>query len=217
MTGDIPSGDTPSSDISSSDTPSGDILDLGPQARLVARLAERATDEQLAAPTPCPDYAVRHLLGHLVGLAQAFEQAARKEFGPGLDTAPDSFLPDVGPGWRDELPRALDALAGAWRDPAAWQGMTRAGGVDLPGEVAGLVALDELVVHGWDLARATGQEYGPDEASLEAAWALLTPTGDGGEGPDGLFGKPVPVPEEAPLLDRVIGLSGRDPGWRPAA
>ncbi|AZM52558.1 TIGR03086 family protein [Streptomyces sp. WAC 01529] len=206
MTGDIPS----------SDIPSGDIPDLGPQARLVARLAEHVTDEQLAAPTPCPDYAVRHLLGHLTGLAQAFEQAARKEFGPSLDTAPDSFLPDVGPGWRDELPKALDALAGAWRDPAAWQGMTRAGGVDLPGEVAGLVALDELVVHGWDLARATGQEYGPDEASLESARALLTPTGDEGESPEGLFGKPVPVPEEAPLLDRVIGLSGRDPGWRAA-
>ncbi len=37
--------------------------------------------------------------------------------------------------------------------------MTKAGGVDLPGEVAGLVALDELVVHGWDVARATGQAY----------------------------------------------------------
>ncbi|WP_051819566.1 TIGR03086 family metal-binding protein [Streptomyces sp. NRRL S-920] len=204
MTGDIPSGDTDS----------GDILDLGPQARLVARLAERITDGQLAAPTPCPDYAVRHLLGHLIGLARAFEQAARKEFGPALDTDPASHVPDIGPGWREELAEALDALAGAWRDPAARQGMTRAGGVDLPGEVAGLVALDELVVHGWDLARATGQEYAPDEADLEGARALLTPTGEAGGEPDGLFGKPVPVPEGAPLLDRVIGLSGRDPGWR---
>ncbi|MGW0537703.1 TIGR03086 family metal-binding protein [Streptomyces sp. NPDC003032] len=196
------------------DTVSGDTLDLGPQARLVARLAEQVTDEQLAAPTPCPAYAVRHLLGHVIGLARAFEQAARKEFGPTLDQNPAGVVPDVGPGWRGELPKALDALAEAWRDPAARQGMTRAGGVDLPGEVAGLVALDELVVHGWDLARATGQEYAPDEVSLEGARALLAPTGEGDEEPGGLFGPPVPVPEGAPLLDRVIGLSGRDPGWR---
>lgn len=194
-----------------------DILDLGPQARLVARIADGVTDDQLAAPTPCPEYAVRNLLGHVLGLSVAFGQAARKEFGPGLDQDPGSFVPDIGPGWRGELPKALDALADAWRSPAAWQGMTRAGGVDLPGEVAGLVALDELVVHGWDLARATGQEYAPDEASLEAAKALLTPEGDAEADADGggLFGAPVPVPDDAPLLDRVIGLSGRDPGWRP--
>ncbi|MFF1375193.1 TIGR03086 family metal-binding protein [Streptomyces sp. NPDC058308] len=193
---------------------------MGPQARLVVRIAGRITDEQLAAPTPCPDYAVRHLLGHLLGLAGAFEEAARKEFGPALDRNPGSVLPDVGPTWREELPKALDGMAGAWRDPAAWQGMTRAGGIDLPGEVAGLVALDELVVHGWDLARATGQEYAPDAASLEGARALLSPAAQAepaGDTPDGagLFGTPVPVPDGAPLLDRVIGLSGRDPGWRP--
>lgn len=44
-------------------------------------------------------------------------------------------------------------MAGAWKDPAAWTGMTRAGGVDLPGEIAAAVAADELVLHGWDLAR----------------------------------------------------------------
>ena len=38
-------------------------LDLGPQALIVARLAEEVGDEQLEAPTPCPEYAVRHLLG----------------------------------------------------------------------------------------------------------------------------------------------------------
>ncbi|WP_399923811.1 TIGR03086 family metal-binding protein [Streptomyces kanamyceticus] len=193
-----------------------DHLDLAPQARLVAQLAAHVTEEQLPAPTPCPQYAVRNLLGHLIGLAQAFEAAARKDFGPALDQDPASTVPDIGPGWRDELPKALDALAEGWRDPAARQGMTRAGGVDLPGEVAGLIALDELVVHGWDLARSTGQEYAPDEASLEGALAVLAPGGEEGEEPGGLFGPPVPVPDGAPLLDRVIGLSGRDPGWRAA-
>ncbi|MEV2254905.1 TIGR03086 family metal-binding protein [Streptomyces sp. NPDC050147] len=192
------------------------IVDFERQARLVVAVAEGITDEQLSAPTPCPEYRVRHLLGHLVGLTGAFRDAGRKDLGPGLDQSPGDSLPDVGPEWRVELPKLLDELVEVWRDPAAYEGMTRAGGIDLPGAVAGAVALDELVVHGWDLARATGQAYAPDEASLAVAHELLTPQeGDASE--DSPFGTPVPVPDDAPLLDRVIGLSGRDPGWTPGA
>ncbi|MFF8035398.1 MULTISPECIES: TIGR03086 family metal-binding protein [unclassified Streptomyces] len=189
--------------------------DLGPQTRIVARLAERVTDEQLTGATPCPDYAVRNLLGHLAGLAVAFRDAGRKDLGATTDTSPDSAVPDIGPGWRAELPEVLGELAGAWRDPAAWTGTTRAGGVDLPGAVAGAVAVDELVVHGWDLARATGQDYAPDPAALRMAYDLLTASAE--EPGNSLFGPVVPVPPDAPLLDRVVGLSGREPGWtRPA-
>ncbi|MFD0209124.1 TIGR03086 family metal-binding protein [Streptomyces hirsutus] len=194
-------------------------LDLGPQARIIARLAEGVTDAQLADGTPCPRYAVRHLLGHLAGLSVAFRDAGRKDLGVTTDTSPDTALPDLRPGWREDLPAELDELAEAWRDPRAWTGMTRAGGVDLPGEVAGAVVADELVVHGWDLARATGQDYAPDPAALEAAHTFLLaaaaePGRDGGEG---IFGPVVPVPSDAPLLDRTVGLSGRDPEWTPKA
>lgn len=57
------------------------------------------------------------------------------------------------------MPRQLTDLVEAWRDPAAWAGMTEAGGVRMPAEEMGVVALDELVLHGWDLARATGQPF----------------------------------------------------------
>ncbi|MGW6294333.1 TIGR03086 family metal-binding protein [Streptomyces sp. NPDC055058] len=189
-------------------------LDLGPQARIVARLAGAVTDEQLADRTPCPDYQVRHLLGHLTGLAVAFRDAARKDLGETTDTAPTSAVPGIGPGWRRELDEALDGLAEAWRDPRAWTGTTRAGGVDLPGEVAGAVAADELLVHGWDLARATGHDYAPDPAALAASHAFLRAAAEesGGAG-NGIFGPVVPVPADAPLLDRTVALSGRDPGW----
>ncbi|MBT2900498.1 TIGR03086 family protein, partial [Streptomyces sp. McG3] len=96
---------------------------------------------------------------------------------------------------------------------------------------AGAVALNELVVHGWDLARSTGQPYTAGEAELRSCEALLTPAeedgpddpdGAGGadagnatDGSDSLFGVPVPVPDGSPLLDRVIALSGRRPDWRP--
>jgi uncharacterized protein (TIGR03086 family) len=191
------------------------IVDLGPQARIVARLAETVTDEQLTAPTPCPDCAVRNLLGHLHMLSVAFRDAARKNLGATTDTSPNAAVPDIGPGWREELPKALDDLADAWRDPAAWTGMTRAGGVSLPGEIAGAVVADELVIHGWDLARATGRPYEPDPAALHSAHTFLLAAADDPNRGSGLFGPVVPVPETAPLLDRAVGLSGRNPGWTP--
>lgn len=108
------------------------------------------------------------------------------------------------------------ALADTWRDPAAWTGMTRAGGVDLPGATAGAVLADELVVHGWDLARATAQEYAPDPAALRAAYGFLrAAAGDGLARGRGVVGPVVPVPEDARPLDRALGLSGRDPRWSP--
>ncbi|MFD9368865.1 TIGR03086 family metal-binding protein [Streptomyces sp. NPDC060020] len=191
------------------------MFDLGPQARIVARLAAGVPDARLDDPTPCPEYAVSHLLGHLAGLAVAFRDAARKDLGPTTDTAPGAATPSLPVGWREELPRVLGELAEAWRDPAAWTGMTRAGGVDLPGEIAAAVAVDELVIHGWDLARATGQEYTPDQAALHASHAFLLAAAEDESRGGGIFGAIVPVPDDAPLLDRAAGLSGRDPGWTP--
>ncbi|MGW1213267.1 TIGR03086 family metal-binding protein [Streptomyces sp. NPDC002499] len=188
-------------------------LDLGPQARVIARLAEGVTDGQLADRTPCPESAVRNILGHLTGLSVAFRDAGRKELGATTDTNPNDAVPDIGPGWRQELPKVLDELADAWRDPAAWTGMTRAGGLDLPGEIAGAVAVDELVIHGWDLARATGQPYEPDPAALRVAHDFLLAAAEDPSRGGGIFGPVVPVPADAPLLDRAVGLSGRNPGW----
>jgi uncharacterized protein (TIGR03086 family) len=95
--------------------------------------------------------------------------------------------------------------------------MTRVGGVDLPGEVAAVVALDELVVHGWDLARATGQPYKCDRSSLEIVHGFIQQVAapEAASQRNGIFGPVVAVPAEAPLLDRVIGLAGRDPHWCP--
>lgn len=153
-------------------------LDLEPAARRIAALLDGVDDARLCGPTPCPDYAIRELLGHLAMLAAAFRDAARKDLGPGTATAPDAALPILDDDWRETLPRRLEELAAAWRSPAAWTGMTRAGGVELPGEVAAAVALDELVVHGWDLARSTGQPYAAGEGELRACAALLAPDED---------------------------------------
>jgi uncharacterized protein (TIGR03086 family) len=193
------------------------FLDLRPQARIVARLAVDLPEDRLADPTPCPGYRIGGLLSHLAGLAIAFRDAARKDLGPTTAAAPDAdAVPDLPADWREQLPRALAEMAVAWRDPAAWTGMTRAGGVELPGGVAGAVATDELVIHGWDLARAAGRPYEPDPAALHASYAFLRASAeedDAGRGE--IFGPVVPVSDDAPLLDRAVGLSGRDPRWTP--
>lgn len=192
------------------------MLDLGPQAREVKGLLDGVADDHLAAPTPCEDYSVRELLGHLHGLSGAFTDAARKDLGPGTSQSPGDSLPRLPADWRESMPARLDELAAAWREQPAWEGQTQAGGVSLPGAVAGLVALNELVLHGWDLARATGQEYHGDPDSLRASVAMLSGPGDL-EGARGtIFGPVVEVPDDAPLLDRAVALGGRRPDWSPA-
>jgi uncharacterized protein (TIGR03086 family) len=191
------------------------MLDLEPAARQMANLLDRVTDGQLAAPTPCDDYTLGDLIDHVGGLSQAFTAAAKKEFGPELSQGPSGDAARLGKDWRTRIPGQLTTLVEAWRDPAAWKGMTRAGGIDLPAEVAGRVALNELVIHGWDVARTTGQLFDCDTEALEACWELLAErsAGDQEAGDDDPFGPVVEVPTDAPLLDRLIGLSGRNPTW----
>jgi uncharacterized protein (TIGR03086 family) len=191
------------------------VTDFEQATQAVAAVAAGISDEQLGDPTPCPGMAVRNMLGHLVGLSVAFRDAARKDLGPTTGTDPSGTLPDIDDEgrWRTELPLRLAELTAAWRDPAAWDGMTQAGGVTLPATVAGPVAMTELVVHGWDLARATGLPYAPATADLTTCHDLLAPSADDRPA-GGPFGPAVPVPADAPLLDRVVALSGRDPHWR---
>ena len=184
--------------------------DLGPAAQRLADLVGRVSDDQLTAPTPCPDYSLGDLLDHIGGLALAFTAAARKAPAAG---GPSGDASRLGDDWRTRIPADLLSVASAWRDPSAWTGMTQAGGIDLPGEVAGLVALDELVLHGWDVAVSSGQAYSVDAGSLAAVHGFVSQfSGPGQEGARaGLFGPEVPVADSAPLMDRVVGLAGRNP------
>ncbi|MFF4182983.1 TIGR03086 family metal-binding protein [Streptomyces sp. NPDC001691] len=192
------------------------LPDLGHAAAELTRLLANIRDDQLKGPTPCPEYTLRDLLAHIAGLSVAFQDAARKNLGPTTGTAPSSTRPPELPAdWRGSLPLALAAMAAAWRDPAAWAGTTQAGGLTLPASVAGCVALDELVVHAWDVARATGQAYRPAPADLEVSYAFLAPSKDDPASRGDAFGPAVDVPADAPPLDRLIGMSGRDPGWTP--
>lgn len=193
------------------------LVDLEPATRRMADLINGVPDELLDGTTPCPAYSLGDLLDHVGGLALAFTAAATKDTRDIGSQPPSGDASRLGDDWRTRIPRDLAALAEAWRDPAAWTGKTQAGGVELPGEVAGVVALDELVIHGWDVARASGQAYDCDPASLDVVHRFVEQfSGPGQEAARaGLFGPVVEVADDAPLLDRVIGLTGRDPAWSP--
>lgn len=198
------------------------MLDLGPAAREVVRLLRWTSEDQLANPTPCADTTVAALLDHFLLLTLAFAQAARKAApsGPGASSpAPKADGANLDPAWRTLLPARLEVLVDAWRDPAAWQGEAMAGGVTMPAEVMGVVAVDELVLHGWDLARATRQPFRCDPASTGAVLAFTSTTAQPEQAASriGLFGPVVQVPEDASDLDRALGFAGRDPGWTPPA
>src|SRR6478752_4575651 len=165
-------------------------IDLMPAATTVGLLVQGFPDDRLGDPTPCPDYTVGDLVEHIGGLALAFTAAAQKDLGAYTNSAPQPDAARLAPDWRTRIPAALTALAAAWREPEAWTGMTRAGADALPGEVGGLVALDEIVLHGWDLAVATGQPYDCDDATAGACMAFVGGFDEGGT--PGLFGPSVP-------------------------
>ncbi|WP_433730958.1 TIGR03086 family metal-binding protein [Nocardia sp. CA-129566] len=186
------------------------IFDLEPAATAMAAVVGAIADEQLTAPTPCADTSVRDLLAHVIMLTEASRQAATKEaVGRSVPPAvgPETALPDD---WRARIPAQLKALVEAWRDPAAWNGATEAGGVSAPAVVMATTALNETVVHSWDLALATGQRPAADPSIYRFCSNSSVTHRPKAHRACSAPSCRCPTPPE---LDRVIGLTGRDPAW----
>jgi uncharacterized protein (TIGR03086 family) len=186
-------------------------LDFDQPVRQLRSLLLGIDDDELAGPTPCEDWSVAALLVHIIGFTSAFTQAARKSVGTaGTDAPPPEPDPaTLPPHWRSRLPVLLEDLATAWREPTAWTGTARVGGGTMPAAAIGAFGMNELVMHSWDLARASGQDYAADPRILEALIELLS------QAPAGSFGQPIVIAEEESLLDQAVALAGRDPAWRP--
>ncbi|MET0419759.1 MAG: TIGR03086 family metal-binding protein [Actinoplanes sp.] len=189
-------------------------LDFDPPARMLRALLLGVDDDELSWPTPCPGWTVAALLDHLMGRTLVFTQAARKRMdSPGAADWP--LVPSahhLPPHWRSRLPVLLEELATSWKDPGAWTGTARIDGVTMPATAVGIFAMSELIMHSWDLAKATGQEYAADPRTLEI---LIESLSEGpAEGTPGLYGPRVPVDDEDALLDQALGLAGRDANWR---
>ena len=193
------------------------MIDLHPAADRLRAVLAALEDADLGRPTPCPALTVGDLVDHVGTFSVAFAQkgGAGASDTPGVagpPPAPDASR--LGPDWRDRIDAGLATLASAWDDAAAWEGMTTAGGIEMPSAVAGQVALDELLVHGWDLAAATGQDYEVTDDEVAAARSFVETFADVPR--DGsLFGPEVPVAADAPPFHQLLGLTGRDPAWAP--
>jgi uncharacterized protein (TIGR03086 family) len=187
------------------------VHDLGPAARELARVAAQVGDADLDRPTPCGSWTVRDLLGHLLTLTAHFATVARH-------AAPERGGPpaEVPADWREVLDARLTDLAVAWTEPGAWEGEGSAGGLTMPNAQLGVVALEELVLHGWDLARSVGAEFSVRDEDVDAVGGFVAgfehvPQ----EQRTGLYGPIVEASSDVEL-DRVLALAGRDP-HRPLA
>ncbi|WP_196442708.1 TIGR03086 family metal-binding protein [Planomonospora sp. ID67723] len=174
---------------------------------MLSRAADRTVnvvrgirDDQLGLPTPCIEYDVRTLVGHLSWVALLFEALARKEPMPPEDNEPDACESRV------------RGMVSAWSHQEAFEGESPTMG--LPMTVVFQMALGDLVFHGWDLARATGQDYEVDTETAEAMAVYAEQMAPMAR-QNGVFGDEVAVAADAPPFDRALGLSGRDPGWKP--
>jgi uncharacterized protein (TIGR03086 family) len=173
-----------------------------------ARVARGVAAERLAEPTHCPGWDVRALVNHWVlytshGLEH---RALRKPLSEEL-TGRD-FTSD--PGWAAAYAAQLDRAVAAWSDPVVWEGEVDLGMGTMPaGELASMI-VKELAVHGWDVAAATGQDYRISEPAARIVLDVVVTHGDLYRQYDG-FAAPVPVPDGAPVFERALALSGRDP------
>lgn len=190
---------------------SGPALVAAAAAPLVAT-ARAVTDDQLAAPTPCPGWDVARLLCHL-RYWQPVLAGAAKDAAAMPATSEDELELPAGD-WGEAFTAGVDELVTAWSEPSAWEGTTRLGSPDpLPASMIGGMVVTELVLHGGDLARATGWPVQWEDRVVRFVHAELVNTAAMGR-EMGAYGPPVPVPDSAPLLDRALGLAGRDPAWR---
>ncbi|KXK62870.1 hypothetical protein AWW66_05930 [Micromonospora rosaria] len=166
-------------------------------------------DDQLDLPTPCAEFRVRDLLNHLFEVVVNFQALALRQ--PVEWAEKPEFLTGD---WRERFEVEVSRVAQAWSDPAALEGTSPTMG--MPQETVGGMVLLDLVVHGWDLATATGQVYQPALETLPPALALterLAPQGR----QYGVFGDAVETAPDASELDRLLGLAGRPAGATPAA
>ena len=190
-------------------------VDLGPGTQRLADLVARVSDDDLGKPTPCPAYKLGDLIVHVGDLALAFTAAGTKAGGPLVEQARPGDAARLAPGWRERIPADLRELARAWSDADAWTGMTRIAGMDAPADMVGLTAADEIVVHGWDVAKAMGQPYACEPQLLDAAERFLSQftSPDAPEGPEVAFGPSRSVADDAPMLDKIVSMAGRDVAW----
>ena len=162
----------------------------------------RVRPEQWTSRSPCDDWDARGVVGHVVEVHGMLLGTADRRLGPAPSVEDDPL--GAFRSARADIEKVLDDPALAEREYDGVLGRTSVGRtID---EFLGF----DLVVHGWDLARATGQDETIEPAYVERVWTAAKGFDENLRRP-GVCGPEVPVPADASPQDRLLGLLGRDP------
>ena len=180
----------------------------------------RVRPDQLTAPTPCSEMDVRAMLGHLVGV---LDRVAALGQGEDPFTVTETRVPDDG--WSDAWATSARRAADAWRDDDVLEQPMALPWIEGSGAEVLASYFSELTVHTWDLATATRQQPNWDDTVVTAALAgrdilpaenrrALFEEISAAMGLDEVaipFAEAVPIPDDAPAIDRLVAWNGRDP------
>lgn len=180
------------------------VRDLSRGLDAVESLVIGVRPEQWAAPTPCGDWNVHQLVSHLVGMNLVFAAMIGGQAPP--ERGADHLGDDPGRAYRD----SAAALHTAFGQPGVLKQTFRGQLGDATGAERLQIRLYDLLAHGWDLARATGQNAAlPDDL---AERALVFARAQVSTQPrTGRFAAAQPVAEGAPAIDRLVAFLGRVP------
>jgi len=163
----------------------------------------RLTADDLGRPSPCSEYTVGEVGEHVVRSMVLLASVAGASVDEGLVGGPASGLLE------ERVTASAGAALAAWRGRGL-DGSVAVGRSTLPASLAVEIIPMELLVHGWDLARATGAEIdvAPEVADyvLRRARLLITPDKRGRS-----FAAEVPAGPSATALERLIAFTGREP------
>lgn len=160
-------------------------------------------DNQWHLPTPCAEWDVHTLLNHTVGGMHIFAaELDGRDHGAHED---DWLASDPAAVYRD----AASTDHAAWHRPGALDGTVHISLGTLPGPMAAMIHLTELVVHGADLAVATAQEHLIDEEACAALLATMHTMGMDPYRLPGVFNPELQPPANAPAHRRLLAYLGR--------
>lgn len=171
-----------------------------------ATIVANTDSSQFGDKTPCSQWDVKELLNHLIlWTGYSFERRARSEqVGPDLTERDFAAEPDYAAAYRAQLDRAL----AAWAPAEVWDSEIDTGGGKTPAPQIAEMVLMEMVLHGWDLATATGQPYQTSDEIAATVAKAVAASAEMYRQYDG-FAAEVQVGPDATPLDKALAESGR--------
>ena len=153
---------------------------------------------QLTSPTPCTEWNVQALLDHMVGTLNFVASS--------LSATP----PAQAKGSLEAFDAGVAAVSKAARMPGALEKKVKSPMGEMPGQVFVMIAVSDTLIHGWDLAKATGQDTKLDPKNVEMVHGFMSMQAEAARKRKAL-GSEVKVPENASAQDKLMGMCGRKP------